>query len=84
MDPDGVGADRCLTEGSFPEFSATQKMKEEVGGNGLYSDGEEGEAGNATPPSRPITALVVCVAATRILVFREVNVRLRCKLDGEA
>ena len=30
-------------------------MKDNVGGNGLYDSGDEGEAGDVIPPSRPIT-----------------------------
>ena len=47
-------------------------------------DGGEGEAGNVTPPRRPITVLVICVPPMHSYIFWEVRVRLWRRFDAQA
>ena len=64
LDLDGVGADSCWTTVLVFLIDCDAETKGDIGGDGLNDGSEEGEAGNATLPSRPITALGVFVSAT--------------------
>ena len=68
---------------SFPEFTATQKRKEDVRLDRLCNSGEGGEVRNAMLPSRPITVLAVRVAATCSYGFLS-GLKLHRRFDAKA
>ena len=66
----------------FSFFDADTETEEDLRGDGLYDSGE-GEAGNATLPSRPIMVVPVCVYAMhskKILGHvRQAMVKVQCR-----